>query len=356
MDNRRTFLQKIFGVAALATASGWAEAFVHPLDEPALSNQRLVGRTPLLAVSSAGRRLVAVGLLGQIALSDDGGNTWTQARVPVSSDLVAVTFATEKLGWAVGHGGVVLHSADAGNTWVKQLDGRQAGKIAAEYLEKRASEGPAMAQLLADEKLLLDTGGTQPFLDVYFENEQVGYVVGTFNRLFRTDNGGKSWAPWMDRTDNPNGLHFNAIAGTGQSVYLTGEQGTVWRLDNASKRFVALATSYKGTLFGLLLLSPSLLLAYGMRGSVFRSSDAGASWEKITMSSLAGVTDGAVLPDGTVALVTQAGFVEISRDQGRTFVPVKPAQPMPYFGVTPLADGRLVLVGAEGARVEAMRK
>ena len=33
------------------------------------------------------------------------------------------------------------------------------------------------------------------------------------------------WTPMQDRTDNPDGLHLNAIARAGESLYLAGEQG-----------------------------------------------------------------------------------------------------------------------------------
>lgn len=354
MGDRRRFIKLALSSAGLAAAPRWALSFVHPLDEPAMPTA-LAARSPLLAVTAAGRRLVAVGHRGQVVLSDDGGRSWNQAKVPVSSDLVAVSFPTEKLGWAVGHGGVILHTTDGGATWVKQMDGRQAGKLAIEYLQKREHESPAIAQLLADEKSLEGAGGTQPFLDVHFVSDRVGYAVGTFNRLFRTEDGGSSWVPMLDRTENPKGLHFNVIAGRGQSLYLAGEQGMVWRLDASGQRFVAAATPYAGTLFGLLLLSPTEVLAYGMRGSVFRSGDAAANWERIPMSSLAGITGGVLLSDSTIVLVTQAGTMEISRDQGKSFAPRKPAQPMPYYGVTQGGDRRLVLVGAEGVRSEMLQ-
>lgn len=354
MTDRRAFLFQALGAIAATSVPAIAGAFVHPLDEPAMRS-RLGFRSPLLAVSHAGARLVAVGYRGQSVTSDDGGQTWTQATVPVGSDLVAISFATETKGWAVGHGGVVLHTSDGGATWTKQLDGRQASELAIGYYQRRLSKEVAIERLLAEEKSLAEMGGTQPFLDVHFETDRIGYVVGTFNRIFRTEDGGATWVPWMDRMDNPGSLHFNAISGRGGKIFVAGEQGKVWRLDADGARFVECATSYTGTLFGLLQLSSSTLLTFGMRGSVYRSDDGGNSWSRVPISNLAGVTSGTQLPDGQVVLVTQAGTIEISRDLGRTFHPIKAGHPMPYYGVASGTGGEMILAGAEGMRIEKIR-
>lgn len=351
MDLKR-FISQVALSAALATSAATTGAFEHPVDVPAMPS-RLAARSPLLAIANAGERLVAVGLRGQIVYSDDQGKSWSQAKVPVSTDMVALAFPSALQGWAVGHGGVVLHSTDGGATWTKKLDGAQAAKIAIGYFESRAASDPIAAHLLADEKGLLDAGGTQPFLGVHFENDKVGYVVGTFNRIFRTEDGGETWQPLMDWTDNPKGLHFNAVVG-GHGLYLAGELGLVWRLDPARKRFVQVPTPYNGTLFGLVADGP-VLLAFGMRGSLYRSEDEGKTWVRIALGTVAGITGGSVLPDGAIALVTQAGGIYVSHDGARNFSPHKPSLPMSYFGVNPAGKNRIVLSGSEGVRVESLQ-
>ena len=87
--------------------AGQATDYVDVLDLPAKASA-LAQRSPLLDLARAGSRLVAVGQRGHILYSDDEGGRWQQARVPVSSDLNAVTFPTPEQGWAVGGDGVVL--------------------------------------------------------------------------------------------------------------------------------------------------------------------------------------------------------------------------------------------------------
>ncbi len=330
-----------------------APAFKNPQDVPAVASEQ-AARSPLLAVTRAGTRIVAVGLRGHIVYSDDAGKTWKQAVVPVSSDLLAVSFPSPQLGWAVGHGGVVLHSTDGGATWARQLEGRQAAAIAIRHYEAQQGSNPAAQVLLKRERDLAAAGGTQAFLDVHFENDSTGYVVGTFNRIYRTDDAGKTWTPWMECTDNPNELHFYAVRGGADGLYLAGEQGMVWRFDTATRRFVPIPTPYKGTLFGLVTDGAGNLLVFGMRGSLFRSHDQGKSWSRIATTSSAGITAGTALPGGGIVLVNQAGGIELSRDQGLSFSALRAAKPMPYFGVAVLDKQRIGLVGAEGVRLESI--
>ena len=342
----RHLLVFVLGVWGLATTS-LAGGFVDPVDEPAVMSA-LAARSTLLAIGRAGNRLVAVGRRGHIVYSDDSGTTWRQAVVPVSVDLLGLSFPGPKVGWAVGHGGVVLTTHDGGATWTKQLSGKQAAEIAVRYYKSRSAPTPQETRALAQAQAQLAQSGTQPFLDVLFESESSGFVVGAFNIIFRTEDAGRTWLPWMDRTSNPEELHFYAVRGRQGHVFLTGEQGRVWRLQADASKFVPVPTPYTGTFFGLLFADTGTLVAFGMRGTVYRSPDEGATWQKVAMTTAAGITAGAALADGRMALVDQGGSIHLSLDGGKTFTAARLNRPMPYYGVAPGSKGNLVLAGAAG--------
>ena len=355
MWQKSRLLRTLCAAVALAI-SMTAQAYKTPIEVPALPS-KLAAVAPLIGVAKAGKRIVAVGLRGHIVYSDDEGKSWLQAQVPVSSDLVAVSFVDDKNGWATGHYGVVLHTGDGGSTWSKQLDGKTAGEITEKYYAAKtgADLTPDVDRAARQSKALLTEANTQTLLGIHFDNEREGYVVGTFNRIFRTEDGGKTWTPMMDRTDNPKELHFYAVHADDKATYLTGEQGMVWRLDKARNHFVAMQTPYNGTLFGL-IVDGSNLLVYGMRGSLLRSGDEGKTWERVQLEgNRAGITGGAVLPDGQIAIVNQAGAVLLSSDHGKTFQPAKITKPMSYNGIKPIAGREVALVGSEGVRVESLQ-
>jgi photosystem II stability/assembly factor-like uncharacterized protein len=354
--SRRRFLRLAALGAAGAVACAVAPvalAFKSPLEAPA-TNSNLNLSSPLLGVAFTGKRIVVVGLRGCILLSDDEGKNWLPAQVPVSTDLVSVCFPVPDKGWAVGHGGVVLHSADGGTTWSKQLDGTQASQQAIAYYQARSNTLANAQECLERERSLAQDGETQPFMDVFFADENHGYVVGTFNRIFRTEDGGKTWVPMMDRVDNTAELHFYGVKGRAGQLYLTGEQGKVWRLDDSSERFAQLDTPYNGTFFGLLLPGENTLLAYGMRGSLYRSADRGSSWEKVNSSAQGGITSAVTLPGGRILIADQLGGIAQSSDEGRHFDALKMVNKMPYFGASVISDHKVALVGALGVHIEAV--
>jgi photosystem II stability/assembly factor-like uncharacterized protein len=318
-------------------------AFKHPMDEPVLSTP-LASRSPMLAVARAGNRWVAAGLRGHVVFSDDGGSTWHQAKVPVSVDLCGLSFPSEQRGWAVGHAGVVIHTHDGGQSWTRVLGGQDAFRMAADYYEARGGEDAA-ALKKAQAQL---SGALQPFLDVYFQSEARGIVVGTFNSIFSTEDGGASWMPLYHAVPNRDELNFYAARGRGDRVFLAGEQGQVWRRRGHEGSFVAVPTPYKGTLFGLIVGGGGTVFTFGMRGVMYRSEDDGAKWSRVEIDTAAGITGGTLLDDGRIVVVDQAASVHVSNNGGRSFVAKRLSAPMPYYAVAAGRGDSLALAGAAG--------
>ncbi|MCY1344854.1 Ycf48-like protein [compost metagenome] len=329
-----------------------AASYVDVLDQPAKPSA-LAARSPLLDLARAGQRLVAVGQRGHILYSDDAGKAWKQAAVPVSSDLTAVYFPSAEQGWAVGNDGVVLHSSDAGVTWNKQLDGRQIGELVFKHYSALASAEPGNEQwttLAAEGQRLIDEGADKPLLDVWFANDQLGYVVGVFNLILRTTDGGKSWTPLQDRTDNPQGFHLNAIASTGDALYIAGEQGLLRKWDDILERFIAMQTPYEGSYFGV-VGRPGEVLAYGLRGNVFRSTDGGYTWAQLDSGLQVSISAAVLDAGGHYRLFTQAGHMLLASNDNGPLQLVTQAGQSPVAGAALADDGALALVGSRGVRV-----
>ena len=156
--------------------------------------------------------MVAVGVRGHIIYSDDEGVSWAQASVPVRINLTSVTFVNDKLGWATGHGGIVLHSSDGGDTWTVQLDGDQVSRIVLASAETEIAQlEDELAALgdggdedlswtletatwrLEDAERDLEIGPAKPLMDAWYRNEREGYAVGAYGYFLHTRDGGKTW-------------------------------------------------------------------------------------------------------------------------------------------------------------------
>ena len=341
----------LFGAALHAASAPSAGArFVDVLDRPATPSA-LAPKRLLLASAVAGDRLVAAGARGHIITSDDGGASWTQAQVPVGADLTALFFVDAQQGWAVGHEGVVLHTGDGGATWELQLDGRRANDLVLAHVRALAAADPAAHEaLLAEAERAHAEGPSRPFLDVWFADAKQGWIVGAYNLVFRTVDGGATWQPWVDRTDNPGFYHLYGIRGSADGVYVAGELGLALKLDPAIGRFASLATGYDGSWFGV-LTQPGVAFAYGLRGTAHRSLDGGTSWTPVDTGVAASLTAGQVLPDGRLLLCSQAGDVIVGDAQAAQFARVPLPAPSSCTGIA-AAGGALVLSGPRGVRVE----
>jgi len=305
----------------------------------------------MLAVAAAGQRLVAAGERGIILYSDDAGRSWRQARVPVSVSLTALQFVDARQGWAVGHQGVVLHTVDGGANWRTQLDGAQAADLALRAAADAA--GPRQDEAVAAARRLVDDGPDKPFLDLCFDSPRSGFVLGAYNLMYRTSDGGASWQPWAGHVANPKGLHLYGMRAAGGALYLAGEQGLLLRSTDQGASFTALATPYKGSFFGLLAARSGELVVYGLRGNAYWSGDQGASWRRIETGVQAALSGGTELADGTLAMVSQGGDVLLSHDHGRSFAvygsaALPPA--LPLAAVTQASDGALLVAGLRGMR------
>ncbi|WP_158244541.1 WD40/YVTN/BNR-like repeat-containing protein [Paraburkholderia rhynchosiae] len=341
--------------AAPPAAPAQKGSFVDPLDAPALMHGDVAAR-PVMAVARAGTRLVAAGMRGLIIVSDDAGKSWRQAAVPVRSDLLALSFPTAHDGWAVGHDGVVLHTADAGSTWTRQFDGRvAAASLAASYKLGIAAGDTALQPYLDQIVLNYRQGPSLPLLSVWFDDAQHGMAVGPFGSAIATSDGGKTWLPMLERIDNPQFLHLNAIRGIAGEVFIAGEKGTVFRLDRSTGKFASLETGYAGSFFGI-AGDERALFAYGLRGTIYRSTDLGTSWAALKSPLHGAVTSAAPIESRhAVVFVTSSGEATLYDEATDSFSPLKTRHAAALTGVVPLAADTLALTSLAGTSVASAR-
>ena len=335
----------LMSVLLLAVCQVWGQPAPPTPDamtRPAIISLKAENAT-LLAVVRAGDRLVAAGERGIILTSDDNGKIWKQSSTPTSVNLTALRFVDAQRGWAVGHMGLILHTEDGGLSWQKQLDGVEAARLAVDAVR---DSGDKRAIRQAD--YLVSDGPDKPFFDIYMDPQGRGFVIGAFNLIFYTDDGGKHWQYWSPRMKNPFGLHLYGITRLGDDYLIAGEQGLILRSQDNGEHFEALETPYEGSWFGILASREGTLLVYGLRGNAYVSLDGGETWEPSETGSRAGFSDAFELDDGRIVLANQAGQLFASSDGGQHFQPLGSLPGMPFAALTQAESGHLVVASLRG--------
>ena len=296
------------GDTSVPGAAAAAAAFV---PRPAVRSA-FAERSMILDATRAGPRLVAVGERGVVLLSDDDGAHWRQAgKVPVDATLTAVSFADAREGWAVGHLGVILHSADGGETWSVQR---------------------------------IDPVEDRPLFAVAFTDARNGVAVGLWSLMLRTRDGGHTWEaaelpppPGDTRAD----ANLMSVFGDGEGrLFIAGERGLVLRSLDGGATWSYHPTGYRGTFWSGTALADGTLIVGGLRGSVYRSTDNGEHWQRVETGSQSSVTD-LVAFDGRVHAVGLDGVSLDSRDGGASFAVERRADRLSLTAAVATAGGVL---------------
>ena len=205
-------------------------------------------------------------------------------KSPVDVTLTALYFHDTKHGWAAGHDAAILRTEDGGETW----------QVA--HLAPR------------DER---------PLLDILFRDAQNGIAVGAYGTFLESRDGGRSWSARKILNGDP---HLNALAaGSGGKQFIAGESGIVLYSGDDGAHWTRLHSPYKGSYFGILAIEKTDVIAFGLRGNVYRSADLGQVWSAISNSSQASLM-GAQRWRCRAVFVGHGwdGIVD-ARDGGRTF-------------------------------------
>jgi photosystem II stability/assembly factor-like uncharacterized protein len=198
-----------------------------------------------------------------------------------------------------------------------------------------------------------DTSVDQPLFSIAFRDERHGWAVGLWSLLVTTNDGGTTWkTQQVDQGAGggagKSGLNlFSVFAGPDKDVYIAAEQGTVFKSSDDGASWQALHTGYKGTLWSGVAAPDHTIYVGGLRGNLFASGDGGATWQAVPSGANDSITDLVANAHG-VAGVALDGYVTVKQPGARDFV----AKQLPSRdALTALVlnnDGSPVLFSKEG--------
>jgi photosystem II stability/assembly factor-like uncharacterized protein len=232
----------------------------------------------------AGRLGWAVGSGGIVLSTADAGATWTR-RAPTGVTLRGVWFTSAREGWAVGHSGTVLHTLNGGSTWMQVTSVASSENLTAVYFATRdtgwvvGAGGLLLATTDRGATWRRTLRGGMTLNGVMFSGKDDGWAVGDNGIVLGTHDGGVTWFTAPYATSQPlRGLWRHdtarAVAVGGSGVVLRTSvtpDSVAWTLGNAGSL---------NQLEGVCLADSLTGFAVGTNGSgvVLRTSDGGATW------------------------------------------------------------------------------
>jgi photosystem II stability/assembly factor-like uncharacterized protein len=277
-------------------------------------------RMLLLAGTAArptGPTIVAVGERATILRTTDAARTWQPAFVPasVTATLTGVTFAPDAThGWAVGHDALILATADAGLTWQKAWQGDDL---------------------------------TASFLDVLAIDHRHVIAIGANGLCLETRDAG---ATWQRRKLIDDDLHLNRLTrGPTGTLYIAGERGTLLRSADSGATWQPIESPYDGSFYGVLPLGATTLVAHGLRGRIYRSTDDGRFWTVVPLADRVLLATGLELKNNQLLFAGQARAFFSSRDSALTVAPLTVPFSTAVAALLELPDGRILALGEAGA-------
>ena len=278
-------------------------------------------KKPLLAAVLLGFGVLLAGCgarpVAQTNPPPTGTPTGTVRSIPgVPPGLGAVTFANAQDGF-VGGMGVILATTDGGGTWTRQWTGA-ATITALDFVS------PQVGWAVGTDTLLATSNGGQtwstagepastPLTQVDFVSGSVGYGVagpgGAGNlaaTLVATDDGGQTWRPLAA----PGSIRSVCFSSSEVGWAVTGgnNQVQVVRTTDAGQHWVATAQvaggSGTGGQVGCSGSATAWVLVVGWSGmsqtsyAVYRTADAGGSWQPVLATSTAGAGPAPGNPSG----------------------------------------------------------
>lgn len=235
----------------------------------------------------------AVGENGCILHTADGGDTWSQQHSGVSGNLRGVQCLTASTAWAAGHGGTLLKTADGGRTWTSQAQVQAMLKqIDSKFIPSLFSIGfsnartgyavghPGLILCTADggETWQRQQSGTKAILYKVSARGRDAWISGAEGIILRSGDSGATWVRQKSGVD----FNLNSIAfGGGKHGFAVGYK-CILHTDNEGATWVRHELDLSRWLCDINFLNARASWAVGDSGTIYHTTDGGNHWKLIT--------------------------------------------------------------------------
>jgi photosystem II stability/assembly factor-like uncharacterized protein len=268
---------------------------------------------PLAAVQFIGNCGWAVGAMGTILRTVDGGHHWESVNIKSDADLNRVKFISKNEGWVSGgrirmgatnesmrHDerggyGYIYHTVDGGKTWYCQFAERGRHLFALDFVNEKTGYASGERGFLMKTTdggkhwMNLPTTGTLDWLyGMAFRDANIGFAVGLNGVVIKTTDGGKSWVKQSAAADRKfYGFQpiYRDISFKGNTGCIVGQNGTVLMSYDGGLNWSPSATYFEKEvrelmdLRSVIFLTPQKGYALGELGTkIMVTEDGGRNW------------------------------------------------------------------------------
>ena len=250
---------------------------------------------------------------------------WSVNRNNTGSDLFTVYFTSAEKGWIAGDNGYLAWTGDGGRNWTKQ-----------------------------------DIGTTESINEIYFRNDDNGYLVAG-RKMFVTRDAGRSWQeirifkPGEFGKNTPDFLSIRfadkrrgIVIGSVLSSKDTVVDSLVMLTEDGGETWKRIIVPSKGELYHLDFVGTSRCWIVGVDGLVLASTNGGTSFQKQNSGVALPLYNVDFRDESEGYIVGKQGTILRTEDGGANWETVKTAFPMTLMRVDFADDKNGLIVGYKG--------
>jgi photosystem II stability/assembly factor-like uncharacterized protein len=241
-----------------------------------------------ISLSADGLHAVAVGNLGTILTSKDGGQRWANRTFGSDQVLYGIALSADgQRAVAVGSSGTILTSNDGGQRWEAQTSGTEQllFGVALSADGQRAvavgGRGTIITSNDGGQQWTAQNSGTNENINgiaLSADGQRVAAVVRT-GRILTSNDGGQRWMAQTSTTDQI--ITRIALSADGQLAIAVGRDGMILTSDDGEQRWTAETSGTNQDLDGIVLSADGQsAIAVGIGRTILTSSDGGRNWKQ----------------------------------------------------------------------------
>jgi photosystem II stability/assembly factor-like uncharacterized protein len=223
---------------------------------------------------------MACGTNGVIIRTADGGNTWTQTTAGIGSGFNSMAYSSANKAVAIGNQGGIRYTTNGGGSWTTAISGTNVSLWSISFADANigyigGSSGVFLKTTNGGTSwTTVSTNLTGSFYRMFFTTPTVGYV-GASNIINKTIDGGLTWVSQTLPMSNILSIYFanendGWVGSDAGEIAITHDAGQTWTVQHSG---------YSNSVNSVYALDVNTLYATGAQGLLIKSIDGGQSWK-----------------------------------------------------------------------------